>query len=116
MQYKLQNDCCGVTELLIFQEQGESSPIIMELGYDITDIDFKCVINFPTPLTLTVSSGITILDVPTGKISMQLTSAQTEDVVTGQYKFDLWSFGFSNVNLNILSGFFVINESLVRIP
>lgn len=116
MQYKLQNDCCGEAELLILQEQGESSPVIIILGYDITDVDFECVINFPAPLTLGVGTGITVLDVPTGKIQMQLTSAQTENIPVGQYKFDFWSFGQSNVNINFLSGFFVINTSLVRIP
>lgn len=62
MQWKTKKSACGPDQLIIIQEQGENVPTIMYLPYDITGFDFNGTVNFPTPLLLSIGSGLTIND------------------------------------------------------
>jgi hypothetical protein len=173
------DECCDDDSVIITQAQGDSSPIILCLPYDISGATFTGTIEFPAPVDLSIGSGITVLDIElftgsiasniltvsaitsgtiyigmpvnglgvrantiitgfvtgtggvgtytlnqgqavssttmaTSRISLQLTSSQTQDVPVGQYDFDLWQ-SLGSVNQPILSGTFVINPSLTVI-
>lgn len=61
MQYQIQKSACNKNgSLVIIQEQGESAPTIINLPYDITDVDFQGTVNFPTPISLEIDDGITV--------------------------------------------------------
>ncbi len=116
MQLSLVESTCGSTKLLVIQEQGDNSPIIIIFPYNITDYTFKGTINFPTPIVVEIGSGITIVNATLGKISLQLTSEQTQDIPIGQYPFDLWSSSpVPTVNTDPITGFFEINAAITRI-
>ena len=61
MQLELTVTDCGKTELLIKQEQGDSSPFVITFPFDITGYTFSGTINFPTPLLISLGSGLTAL-------------------------------------------------------
>ncbi len=56
-------------------------------------------------------------NIAASKITMQLTSEQTQDVPEGQYPFDLWTISpvFPPINTDPLTGFYVINPAITRI-
>ena len=62
MQFELTVPDCGDPQLLIKQEQGDSSPIVIVFPYDITGFTFSGTISFPTPILLSLGSGLTALD------------------------------------------------------
>lgn len=109
---------CEGQKLYVNKAQGESVSLIIDIPFDITGYDFKSTIAFPIPLTLTVGSGIEIMEVtPTGKVRMYLSTTQTEDIVEGQYPFDFWSSAQNATpfNVEMISGFFNINTSITKI-
>lgn len=110
--------CDGTQKLVVNQAQGDNTPIkIVFKDQDITDWDFKGTILFPSPIDLEVGEGITIVAAETGWIQLQLTSEQTQNVPTGQYRFDLWSTtsGIVPVNTDPLTGYFNIESAITVI-
>ena len=118
MQWQVTQTECGVSQLIITQDQGDNTPTIITFPYDITEIEFSGTIAFPTPILLSLGDGIEVIDAEGGKISMQLTSEQTQDILAGQYAFDLWTINNDTsppINSDPLTGFFTINTALTRI-
>ena len=63
------------------------------------------------------SQTTTSTTIVVSRVSMQLTSEQTQDVPEGQYPFDLWTISpsLSPINTDPIKGFFTINPSITRI-
>lgn len=112
------NDCCSDNDqLYVYIAQGETVLIEIQFPFPIMGYSFISTINFPTPIVLTNSSGIEIIDAELGDITMNLTSEQSQNIPAGQYPFDLWS-SISNdpsFNTDPITGFFIINESITKI-
>lgn len=182
MEIAIIQGCCNKNQVLIIQEQGENAPIIILYPYDITDYIFKGSINFPSPLSLSLGSGLSVLDIVScmgsisnniltvtaissgaiyigmpisgvgilpnttvisfgtgtggigtynlsqgqnadittisaSRISLQLTSVQTQNIPEGQYYFDLWSISPATpaINTDTITGYFAINQALTVI-
>ncbi len=107
----------GIQQLLVIQDQGDNTPIAIRFPYDITGVTFSGTIAFPAPVLLSIGNGVTVTDAANGRITLQLTSEQTQNIPQGQYPFDLWtsSPGVTPVNTDPLTGFFVINTATTRI-
>lgn len=52
--------CDGINQIIINQEQGDNTPIVINFPYDVTGVTFQGTINFPAPIALAIDSGITI--------------------------------------------------------
>jgi len=117
MEWKIENSVCDGQQLYIIQEQGENSPTIINIPYDVTDYTFTGTINFPTPIVVTIGSGITVISAAEGssQISLQLDSADTQDVVEGDYAFDLWTTSPGGTNSVLFTGYFIIKTAITVI-
>lgn len=83
------------------------------------------IIGFGTGLggtgTYILNQGQTVAstNMETSRVSMQLTSAQTQNVPVGQYAFDLWTESSGDptdsINTDPITGFFTINAAITRI-
>lgn len=61
MQWQIDSDsCAGIDQLRIIQDQGDNTPTIIIFPYDVTDFTFTGTIKFPTPISLSLGSGITV--------------------------------------------------------
>jgi hypothetical protein len=104
-------------QLLITQHQGENAPVrITFVATNITGYTFKGTVNFPTPLQLSIGSGITIVDAVKGIIEIRLTNAQTQYIDAGKYSFDLWQItpDATPVKTLVIEGSFLVETSLTE--
>ncbi len=60
MQWKVIKGECGGTQLIIIQDQGDNTPTVMIFPYDVTGVEFEGTVNFPTPIPLSLGSGIEV--------------------------------------------------------
>lgn len=60
MRWDVKTGDCGGTQLIITQDQGDNTPTVIIFPYDITGVTFEGTIDFPTPIELSISSGITV--------------------------------------------------------
>lgn len=84
MQWRIQESDCGATQVIISQEQGDNTPTLINFPYDITGWDFVGTINFPTPIDLSIGSGLEVTNIlsATGSIALNVLTISAIDYGT----------------------------------
>lgn len=115
-------DCNGLNQLIIIQEQGDNSPTVFTFSengtpINLTGMDFVGIINFAPVVNLSLGGGLEITDAVNGELTMRLESSQTQTVLPGQYKFEIWQIGTeaTPVVTPPITGVWVINKALMAI-
>lgn len=105
MQLKLTQTDCGGQQLIVVQEQGENSPIVMTFPYNVGDWDFEGTINFNPPLALAIDSGIEILSIAEAVATITNNVLTVASVTSGTLYIGMPVYGETVLPGTVITGF-----------
>ena len=115
------NNATGnITSFVMMAGENVSAQLTFASGgspVNLTGFNFKMNIGFPSPLLLSTGAGsIVITNAASGILTFNLNTGQTENIPGGSYPYDLWLINSSNAPTPLLSGYFIIQQSITAVP